>query len=410
MGPIGQLALSILILPILLTGCQFSLTEESARLRFREAIDLNAFEWLREATRKEIQGCIIPAHDGTSLYTPDGVGNYHALWTRDFCFMVEYAGDLLDPNEIQRAVRYLLAGQREDGCMPDRVRADGVPVYSPGGDTNPINDHAKDNGPFMAKLVALDVNRRGDLDFFREVEPALRRGLDFLERSPDGLVWNDPDNPQSPFGFTDTVAKTGDLLFSSLLYWEACKSLEDLSTQSGAGDTDEYALRARAIEQGLQTLWDEESGMFFAASRDCRQIDLWGSAYAVYIGIATPEQIERIAQYLDANISRMVQHGQVCHLPDGASWDRMLVPVKPGTYQNGAYWGTGSGWIIYALHKRSPERAGKMFNDLVAYYRRYGIYECVNGEDRKLPHYVASATNPYGIVRDLLDKAGASRP
>jgi hypothetical protein len=286
--------------------------------------------------------------------------------------------------------------------MPDRVRADGVPVYSPGGDTNPINDHAKDNGPFMAKLVALDVNRRGDLDFFREVEPALRRGLDFLERSRNGLVWNDPDNPQSPFGFTDTVAKTGDLLFSSLLYWEACKAMEDLSIQSGAGDADEYALRARAIEQGLQILWDEESGMFFAASLDCRQIDLWGSAYAVYIGIATPEQSARIARYLDANFSRMVQHGQVCHLLDGASWDRMLVPVKPGTYQNGAYWGTASGWIIHALHKRNPERAGKMFNDLVAYYQQYGIYECVNGEDRKLMHYVASATNPYGVVKDLL--------
>ncbi|MFH1737443.1 MAG: hypothetical protein ABIH23_00445 [bacterium] len=47
-----------------------------------------------------------------------------------------------------------------------------------------------------------------------------------------------------------------------------------------------------------------------------------------------------------------------------------------------------------------------MFNDLVDYYQTNAIYECVNGEYRQLPHYVASATNPYGIVRDLLGGSG----
>jgi hypothetical protein len=31
-------------------------------------------------------------------------------------------------------------------------------------------------------------------------------------------------------------------------------------------------------------LYDETQGMFLAATEDCRQIDIWGNAYMLYIG------------------------------------------------------------------------------------------------------------------------------
>ena len=68
------------------------------------------------------------------------------LWTRDFCYMVEYAGDLMDPNEIKASIYYLLNGQREDGCIPDRVNAAGQPIYSPGPPGKPMADNALENG------------------------------------------------------------------------------------------------------------------------------------------------------------------------------------------------------------------------------------------------------------------------
>jgi hypothetical protein len=40
--------------------------------------------YLTETARKLLQGCQVKAQDGTVLYTPDGRGNYAALWTRDF--------------------------------------------------------------------------------------------------------------------------------------------------------------------------------------------------------------------------------------------------------------------------------------------------------------------------------------
>jgi len=178
-------------------------------------------QWMKEATLNQLKGCRVKGAGGTWIHTPDGVGNYKALWTRDSYYMVEYAGDLMDPNEIKASIYYLLNGQREDGCIPDRVNAAGQPVYSPGPPGKPIADNALDNGSFMAMLVCSYVNQYQDEALFREVEPQLKRGIDHTTVNEGGLVYNNPKNPQCVYGFTDIVKKTGNLLFSSLLYYKA---------------------------------------------------------------------------------------------------------------------------------------------------------------------------------------------
>ncbi len=52
---------------------------------------------MREATIQQLNGCRVKGTNGIWIHTPDGVGNYKALWTRDFYYMVEYAADLMDP-------------------------------------------------------------------------------------------------------------------------------------------------------------------------------------------------------------------------------------------------------------------------------------------------------------------------
>ena len=172
--------------------------------------------WIADATRAQLQGARIVTDEGSVLFTPDGNGHYRALWTRDFAYMIEQAWDLFDPAEVRSALALMLSGQRQDGCMPDRVNTDGTPFYSPGGDEHPLADHALDNGSFAALAVCTYVRNSGDTGFFREVEPSLRSGLEFLARDAAGLVWNDPGNLNCPYGFTDTVAKSGYLLGCSL--------------------------------------------------------------------------------------------------------------------------------------------------------------------------------------------------
>ncbi len=370
--------------------------------REKVTISQDIHQWLIGEARRQLEGCTITAHDGTVLYTPDGQGHYAALWTRDFAYMVENAFHLLPKENVRRAMLYLLNSQREDGCIPDRLQADGLAVYSAGPVGHPLGDPPTDNSQFMVKLVADYVAHTGDLDFFRNAADKLVAAMNYTPRSPDGLVYIDPAAPHSPYGFTDTIAKTGELLFSSLLYWEACQRLVVLFNQITEPKlAEEFDQRSLMIESHLDKLWDNQAGMFLAATQDCRQIDIWGNAYAIYIDFPLMEKRGRIVEYLAANFDKYVHKGQIRHLPAPEHWQKTLIPVEPETYQNGAYWGTASGWLAFALADKHPALAKRILDDLLADYRQNGAYECINRDYAKLKDYVVSVTNPLGAIERM---------
>ena len=357
-------------------------------------------QWMKEATLKQLKGCRVKGAGDTWILTPDGVGNYKALWTRDSYYMIEYAGDLMDPNEIKASIYYLLNGQREDGCMPDRVNKAGQPVYSPGAPGKPLADNALDNGPFMAMLVCSYVNQYQDETLFRKVEPQLRRGLDHTSVNESGLVYNDPKNPQCVYGFTDIVKKTGNLLFSSLLYYKANLEMYQLCKTYEFGNPSIYKRRYESVRQSINKLWNEDVGMFWAADIDCKQIDIWGSAYAVEVGIASEEQTKRIATYLVEHYDETVRNGQVRHLTGSdKGWHKLFHACKEGTYQNGAYWATPLAWMIPVYAKFKPSLAKDMLEKVVTDFQENGISECINDGYVKVPNFVVSATNVYALTR-----------
>jgi hypothetical protein len=362
--------------------------------------------WLTERTRHLLTGCQVKAKDGTVLYTPDGKGNYAALWTRDYSYMVENCLDLMPKEHASACIRYLLAGQRGDGCIPDRRQPDGISVYSAGPSNAPVGGPPLDNSAFMVFLVADYVERTGDLDFFRPTAKPLIKAMDYVPRSEAGLVWNDPRKPHSPYGFTDCVGKTGEQFFDSLLYWRACRRLAGLLHDTDNGGTAAHMeKRADLIEQNIARLWDEKASGFLAAGIDCRQLDLWGNAYAIYIDFPLGERRDPILRMLRDNYGRYAWHGQVRHLLKGEYWQRMLVPVERDRYQNGAYWATASGWVIYALAQVDRDLATRTIDDLITDFRTGGICECVGPNYRQLPDYVASGTNALGGIRRLVQHA-----
>lgn len=357
-------------------------------------------EWMRNATIQQLKGSRVEGAGGVWIHTPDGVGNYKALWTRDYYYMVEYAGDLLDPKEIKASIYYLINGQREDGCIPDRVNIAGEPVYSPGAPNKPLADHAVDNGPFLAMLVCSYVNQFNDEKLFKELEPKLLKGLEHIYVKENGLVYNDPKNPQCVYGFTDIVQKTGHLLFSSLLYYKANLEMYNLCKKYQNGNASKYKRRYEYVKQSINKLWDEDWGMFWAADIDCKQIDIWGSAYAVEVGITTEEQSKKIATFLVEHYNETVYRGQVRHLTksDGV-WEKLFHSCEAGTYQNGAYWATPLAWILPIYDKVKPGLSKYTLEKVIADFKENGVNECINNGYVKVPNFVVSATNVYSLTR-----------
>lgn len=364
-----------------------------------------ALSVMTEICRRLLQRCRKPACDGTVLFTPDGVGGYDALWVRDFAYMTEYCGDLMEAPAVERCIEFILRGQREDGWLPDRIDAWGRAVYAAGADGAPVGEANLDNAPFLVSAVYHCIRRlppeRAD-GLFRRWEAALDRGMACMPLSGGGLVYNQPGRPHSPYGFTDTVCKTGELFMESILYWRACEQLCTLYGSCGMTErAAAYRARARKVEENLDTLFDEGTGVFMAASGDCRQIDIWGNAYLLYAAFPAGDKVRRkVEAYLLNHLGSYVYSGQIRHLPAGETWEKLLVPVAPGEYQNGAYWATASGWVLFLLARRRPEAARRFLRELLADFEQ-GVCECVNRGYRKLPQFVVSAVNVRGALKRL---------
>ena len=160
-----------------------------------------AYETLTKLSAELLRGCEKTAPDGTVLFTPDGVGNYDALWVRDFAYMTEYVGDLMGEKAIGDCIRFILRGQRADGWFPDRVEASGETVYAAGAKGSPVGLANLDNTPFLVFAVSAYfemIGKKRAQPLFRVWCAALDRGMACIPLSEEGLVYNDAAAPHSP--------------------------------------------------------------------------------------------------------------------------------------------------------------------------------------------------------------------
>jgi hypothetical protein len=367
-------------------------------------------EALEEKCIALIEACRVAAADGTVMYTPDGMGNYKAFWARDFAYMAEYMPESVPDGDLEKALRFFLSHVREDGWAPDRVTADLRGVYSAGPEDAPIGLANLDNAAFTV-FIANELFRRLEKtrasELFGEFEPALKKSLDILPYSEAGLIYNDPAAPHSPYGFTDCVGKTGELFMESLLCWRAFRMLAVLSERLGGANAAEYSARASAIEKAVGRLYDADSGMFFAAARDCRQIDVWANAYMLYIGFPCgKDKADSAAAWLAGHAAEYIYEGQIRHLPKGQYWSRLLCGLEKETYQNGAYWATATGWVAWSVARTNPALGAEILDACVQNCMDNGFYECVGEKYAKLDNYVASGANLYGCAKRILAERG----
>nr|BAK02271.1 predicted protein [Hordeum vulgare subsp. vulgare] len=372
--------------------------------------------WLENATLALLERCQVTGVGGVQLFTPDASAFYGAQWTRDLSYMVQYAPNLLQQLErsssrllVEDAIRYTFQRQRSDGCMPDRVQADGLAVYSPGEVATPFADHAMDNGPFAVKLVVDYSNNWNDTSLFCELEPQLLKALEFVNKSQTGLAFNDPLHPNCTYGFFDTVAASGSILFVSLLLFDASVGAANLVRLTGCGKAEPYESMALGVALSVDTLFDAQTSLFLDADMANALPDVWGSAYLVSLGLSTRARRQQVMNTL-ASHRTLWQHGQLRHLPFPLVWEKCFDGEcpSPGTYQNGAFWATPLAWTVPALLHYGHEALARSLAELAASFFELrsqgnitGILECVNTQtpSEGALAYVASATNIVPLLR-----------
>lgn len=397
---LGLIAIQLTTLGSALTVTTWAETP-TRRQSLREAT-----EWLHTKAFRMIRASRSQMANGVSAFPPQAGKGYDAFWLRDYAYQLEGCIDAFSDKELTDACRVFIGGLRHDGAGVDCVKFNGQPIYKPGGDTmgdNPVADGSQ----FTVDVAWHTWRRTHDRQLLEEIIEKLIMTMNAAPRNPQtGLIHIKPGGyDRCPYGFTDTIRKQGDELFCSLLYLQGCRQLADLLVAvNRMEDAKKWRKEAEKLVPMIRrTFWDENIGLFRAATVLCKQPDIWGSAFAVYLDVATPEQANTIARYFKVHYTEIVQNGQIRHLPGGMYWD---AGCPRDTYQNGGYWATATGWFVYTLDLVDPKLADQTVVDLVDDFRHRGVSEWVLGPRMAVMNYLASATMPLAGIERMMARRG----
>jgi hypothetical protein len=386
-----------------------------------------------------------PNTTGGTLIRPGGRQCYPAFWIRDFAMSLE--SGLIEPEEALHALM-LTAGTQaaEDrrvpsgslvpgGAIADHISFGSVPIFFPG-----VLDDAENQGGPRWPVPSLDdhyyfvemawhvVLATGRHELLRSTVDGILL-IDRLERAfavppvdeCTGLVTCGAQDRGVSFGFTDVVEHTGHLLFCSILRLQAARRMADLLQRLGAtSDAERYAEIASRIETHLPRVFADTTGLLRASTGTSAQRDVWGTAFAVYVGALQGAVAEAACKALAHALKEgtIAWQGHIRHVPTDAdfssesAWESTVTACPKNRYQNGAYWATPLGWVCFAVAQVSEDAARELAQEFVDGLRpedfrqgdEFGApFECMHpeGDHRQNPVYMTSVTCPLAAFQRL---------
>jgi len=238
----------------------------------------------------------------------------------------------------------------------------------------------------------------------------LERSINATTSDPDGsgLLWSNTSRPMVGYGFQDTVVKSGAVLYSSVLLWNASGLLASMANAHGDLQLAERmaTLAARIKLAADAKLWDEDAGVFHASTGlEHELVDIWGNAMVGANGFASARQSRAIHAYFVKNEADIFFEGQVREIPKPQQWKQVVPGYEQLMYQNGGYWATPLHHVLPFLAMRDRDMACRLLNQTIDSFRGHGIWEWVGpffpGNTHGAAGYIASAAGAYYASEQL---------
>jgi hypothetical protein len=414
--------------------------------------DTDDIKFLRELTRDVVQASRVkpgqsiagspPNTMGHTLIRPGGRDCYPAMWVRDFSMSLD--SGFITVEEAKQHLR--LIASRQNGprarklksgatippwAIPDHINFDGGAVFFPGtysagedqgGEPFGLLPPADDHYEFI-HIAHWIWQRTNDATFLDDVVDGLSlrdrliRAFD-VPRTDDatgGMVTTSATDRAVGFGFCDAIYLTGAILFASLLRYRAARELARLTAAKG-DERNVFAMTAVTLASHVARVFADPagSGWLLAATEIGRQPDVWGTLFALHLGVLAPEEARAArGAVIDAvRDGTITLEGAVRHVPATTNWEKVAPGVAVGTYQNGAYWHTPTGWLIAALKKHQPVLARNVFVDYITHLRAQDFrkgpgfgapWECFgpDGKARQNAVYMTSVALPLAVIEHI---------
>ncbi len=377
---------------------------------------------------------------GGMLIRPGGRDCYPSFWIRDYAMSLE--SGFITTKEQEHMLLLTASTQCDQtwisnsgsiiplGAIADHIRIDdGKPIFFPG-----TYDYNTQGGkqwgmspPFCDQFLFIHMaycyakNTSSPNILISEINGV--RLIDRLEMAykvpptrQDGvMVYTTDDFRGVDFGFRDAIYITGDLCYASLLKYIASNELAGLFYLINRKDKAEvYHTIAKRLKYEIPQFFSDNRGMLLASTGKSRQADVWSTALAVYLGILEGKDLQKTCQFLrDAyKNGTLASRGNIRHIltcddyDNSTAWEKSL--AAKNTYQNGAYWGTPTGWVCYAIAKvdfpAAKQLAKEYIDDLRAGDYRKGPdfgapWECYNSGNKQNAVYLTTVTCPYTVFK-----------
>jgi hypothetical protein len=416
----------------------------SENLSFLEKMTSDVLEASRIYPGQIISKDFGPNSTGGVLIRPGGRDDYPCFWIRDYVMSLE-TGFVTRDEQLHMLL--LTASNQCDqtwiskggslipvGSIPDHIRIDdGKPIYFPG--TESYEDQGISEWgtipPYCDEFFFVDMayyyvkNNPDRQILLRDIN-----GKKLIERliaafheppvNPDNnMVYAGDKIRGIDFGFRDVITITGNLCFASILKYRAADELAEMLDLAGLRGSDEYRQMARSIKKEIPGLFADPRGMLKASTGKSNQPDVWATALAVFLGILENRDLDKACHTL-ANAYKsgsLSYKGNIRHIlttddyNDSTSWQFSM--ADKNTYQNGAYWGTPTGWVCFSIQKTDPVSAASLADEFISDLKTndfrkgsdYGApYECINRNDYKQnPLYLATVACPLIAFRRILN-------
>jgi len=179
-----------------------------------------------------------------------------------------------------------------------------------------------------------------------------------------------------------------------------------------------YKAIANKIKAAILELFTDERGMLRASTGRSCQADVWSTGLAVYLDILDGERMEKACRFLADAYKKgyLSSNGNIRHLltiddfNEETAWEFSI--AKLNTYQNGAYWGTPTGWICFAIAKADFGLSKKLAKEYIEDLRKNDFrkggdsaapYECFHPSGyRQNPVYMTTVTCPFIVFSSML--------
>ena len=407
----------------------------------------NDLLYLKELTRDVVESSRIvpgqkiadefgPNNTGGTLIRPGGRSCYPAFWIRDYAMSLESG---FVTSEEQKHMLLLAASTQCDqpwitnggsmvpvGAIADHIRIDdSKPIFFPGtydfngqgnkkwGMTPPYCDqfffihmayyYMKTTSDFQLLTTEINGVRLIDrMEMAFKVPPTRQNGV---------IVYTTDDFRGVDFGFRDAESITGQLCMPSLLKYKSAMQLAELFDKINRTDkADTYRNLAMRLKDEIPRVFADKRGMLLASTGKSKQADIWSTALAVYYGILEGDSQEKTCRFLRDAYKKgtLANRGNIRHVlttddyNESTVWESSL--TEKNSYQNGAYWGTPTGWVCDAIARVDIEAAKQLakeyIDDLRAGDYRKGTdfgapWECYNSKSAQNAVYLTTVSCPY---------------